>query len=87
MLTETLLRISFIVIGRCSLVPTFHRLQGKCTRINLSPEASGMILQNHHGKTKLTGNYLEGFDLITSDRVQNFIVNTRENLNPLPVLM
>jgi hypothetical protein len=29
MLTETLLRISFSVIGRCSQVPTSHWLQGK----------------------------------------------------------
>jgi hypothetical protein len=47
MLTETLLRIPFSVIGRCSLVPTSHWLQGKCSRINLSQAASGMILQNH----------------------------------------
>ncbi len=49
MLTETLLRISFSVIGRCSLVPTSqsHWLQGKCARINLSPAAFGIILQNH----------------------------------------
>ncbi len=31
MLKETLLRIPFSVIVRCSLVPTFHWLQGKCT--------------------------------------------------------
>jgi hypothetical protein len=37
MLAETLLRISFFC----------DRLQGKCTRINLSQSASGMILQNH----------------------------------------
>jgi hypothetical protein len=36
MLTETLLRISFSVIGRCPLVPTSHWLQGKCAKINLS---------------------------------------------------
>jgi hypothetical protein len=47
MLTETLLRISFSVIGQCSLVPTSHWLQGKCTGIYLSQAASGMILQNH----------------------------------------
>jgi hypothetical protein len=41
MLTETLLRIPFSVIGRCSLVPTSHWLQGKYTRVNLC------ILQNH----------------------------------------
>jgi hypothetical protein len=45
--TETLLRIPLSVIGRCSLVPTCHWLQGKCARINLSQAASGMILQNH----------------------------------------
>jgi hypothetical protein len=47
MLTETLLRIPFSVIGRCSLVPTSHWLQRKCARINLSPEAFGIILKNH----------------------------------------
>ncbi len=47
MLTETLLGIPFSVIGRCSLVPASHWLQGKCARINMSQAASGMILQNH----------------------------------------
>ncbi len=47
MLTETLLRIHFFVIGWCSLVLTSHRLQGKCTRINLSQAASGMIVHNN----------------------------------------
>jgi hypothetical protein len=47
MLTETLLKISFYVTGRCSLLPTSHWLQGKCARINLSQAAFGMILQNH----------------------------------------
>jgi hypothetical protein len=47
MLTETILRIFFSVIGRCSLVPTCHWLQGKCGRISLSPAAFGIILQNH----------------------------------------
>jgi hypothetical protein len=47
MLTETLLRIPFFVIGRCSLVPTSHWLQVKCARINLAPAAFGIILQNH----------------------------------------
>jgi hypothetical protein len=47
MLTATLLRISFSVIGRCSLVLTSHWLQGKCARIILSPAAFGIILQNH----------------------------------------
>jgi hypothetical protein len=47
MLTETLLRISFSVIGRCSLVPTSHWQQEKCARTNLSPAAFGIILQNH----------------------------------------
>ncbi len=36
MLTETPFKIPFSVIGRCSLVPTSHWLQGKCARINLS---------------------------------------------------
>jgi hypothetical protein len=44
MLTETLLRILFSVICRCSLVPTSQWLQIKCARINLSQAASGMIL-------------------------------------------
>ena len=47
MLTETLLRIPFFVIGRCSLVPTCHWLQVKCARINLAPAAFGIILQNY----------------------------------------
>ncbi len=34
----------FSLIGRCSLMPTSHWLQGKCARINLPQEASGMIL-------------------------------------------
>ena len=46
MLTGTLLRISFSVIGRCSLVPTSHWLQGKYAGINVS-QASFMIIQNH----------------------------------------
>jgi hypothetical protein len=44
--SETLHRIPFCVIGRCSPVPTSHWLQGNCSRINLSQAASGMILQN-----------------------------------------
>ncbi len=47
MLTETLLRIPFSVIGRCSLVPTSNLLQGKCARINLSLAAFRIILQNY----------------------------------------
>jgi hypothetical protein len=35
-LTDALLRISFSVIGLCSLVSNSHRLQGQCTRIYLS---------------------------------------------------
>jgi hypothetical protein len=44
-LTETLLRIPFSVIGRCPRVPASHWLQGKCARINLSQGASGMIFK------------------------------------------
>jgi hypothetical protein len=47
MLTETPLRIPFSVIGPCSVVPTCHWLHGKCARINLGQEISGVILQNH----------------------------------------
>jgi hypothetical protein len=47
MLTETLLKIPFSVIGRCTLVPTSYWLQGKCARSNLSQAALGIILQNH----------------------------------------
>jgi hypothetical protein len=36
MLTETLLRIPFSVIGRSSLVSTSHWLQRKCARTYLS---------------------------------------------------
>jgi hypothetical protein len=42
----TLCKIPFYVIGRCSLMPTSHGLQGKCARIKLSPAASGMVLHN-----------------------------------------
>jgi hypothetical protein len=45
MFPETLLRIIFSVICRCSLVTTSHWLQGKCG----VTEASCMILQNHGG--------------------------------------
>jgi hypothetical protein len=47
MLTETLLKIFFSGIGRRSLMPTSHWLQGKCVRINLSQGGFGVILQNH----------------------------------------
>jgi hypothetical protein len=47
MLTETLFKTPFSVIGRCSLVPTSHWLRGKCAKINLSQAASGLILQHH----------------------------------------
>jgi hypothetical protein len=46
MLTGTILIIAFFVIGQCSPVSTPHWMQGKCTKINLSLTASGMILQN-----------------------------------------
>ncbi len=36
MRTETILKIQFSVIGRCSLVSTSQWLQGKCARIDLS---------------------------------------------------
>ncbi len=48
MLTETLRRIPFSVIGRCSLVPTCHWLQGKCARINLSLQASFRIICTYY---------------------------------------
>ncbi len=51
MITETLFNIPFSVIGRCSIVPTFHWLQGKLARYNFSQAASGMILQNHRWLT------------------------------------
>ncbi len=44
---ETLLKIPFSAIGRCSLVQTSQWLQGKCARISLSLAASGMILHNY----------------------------------------
>ncbi len=48
MLTETLLRIPFFVIGRCSLLPTSYWLQRKCARIKLTQAAAScMILKNH----------------------------------------
>jgi hypothetical protein len=45
MLPETLLKFLSSVIGRCSLVPTYHWLQGKRTRINFSQAAFRIILQ------------------------------------------
>jgi hypothetical protein len=45
MLTEPSSEFPFSVVGRCSLVPTSHWLQGKWSRINLSPVAFGIILQ------------------------------------------
>ncbi len=44
MLTKTLLRNPLSVTGPCSLVPTSHWLQGKCTRLNFSQAASGMYI-------------------------------------------
>ncbi len=46
MLTETLLKNPLSVIGRCSLVPTTHWLQGKCARINFSQAASGIFTES-----------------------------------------
>ncbi len=46
-LTKTLLRVPFSVIGQCFLVQNSYWLQGKCARINWSLAASGRILQNH----------------------------------------
>jgi hypothetical protein len=52
-LTETLLKIPFSVIGRSFLVTTSHWLQEKYARINLSQAASSMILQSHRRLSKL----------------------------------
>jgi hypothetical protein len=51
MISETLLKIIFSVIGRCFTVPTFHWLQGKFARFNFSQAVSGMIFQNHRWVT------------------------------------
>ncbi len=48
MLTETLLKTSFSVIGWCSQVPTSHWLQGKCAIINVSQVAIGMAASCKH---------------------------------------
>jgi len=50
MLGETLIRIPFSVIGRCSLLPTSHWLEGKCARINLPQATSGRIYRIKGGK-------------------------------------
>ncbi len=49
MLTETLLRIPFFVIGRCSLVLTadLSAAAGKISENQLSPAAFGIILKVH----------------------------------------
>jgi hypothetical protein len=70
MFTETLLRIPFSVIGRCSLVASYHWLQGKCARINLSQGASGVILQNHRQllvSIFSISELLEGFSKLVSN--------------------
>jgi hypothetical protein len=46
MLTETLLKIPFSVIGPSSLMSTSHWMQGKLARFKVSQAASGIILQN-----------------------------------------
>jgi hypothetical protein len=46
MLSETLLRIPFSGIGRCSSLATSYWLQGKCERISTLNAASALILQN-----------------------------------------
>ncbi len=61
MLTETLLRISFSVIGRCSLVQTSHWLQGKCARITLAFSVSKSLLSG------LWSGLLEGFSKLVSN--------------------
>jgi hypothetical protein len=57
MLTETLLKIPFSVVGRCSLVPTFHWRQGKCARI-----VTGGFL----GFFRITGGFLFVFSVLKS---------------------
>ncbi len=52
MLIETLLKILFSVIGRCSLVPTSHWLQGKGARINLSLAASFSFTESQAASCK-----------------------------------
>jgi len=52
MLIETLLRILFSVIGRCSLVPTSHWLQGKGGKINLSLAASFSFTESQAASCK-----------------------------------
>jgi hypothetical protein len=47
MLTKTILRVPFSVIGPCFLVQNSYWLQGKCAKIKLSQAASGRILHNH----------------------------------------
>jgi hypothetical protein len=58
MLTGTFLRIPFSVIGRCSLVPTSHWLQGKCARNNLLQAATGRY---DFTESRITGGVLKAF--------------------------
>jgi hypothetical protein len=44
MLTETLLRIPFAVIGRCSLVPTSHWLQGNARELTCHRRLSVLLI-------------------------------------------
>ncbi len=61
MLTGTLLRIPFFVIGRCSLVPIFRWLQGKFARINLQ------------AKKQKIKNYQEGLPIYYHKPSKNII--------------
>jgi hypothetical protein len=54
--TETLLRIPLSVIGRYSLMPTSHWMEGKYARINLSQAAFDII----YG---ITGGFLYAFSV------------------------
>jgi hypothetical protein len=73
MLIESLLKIPFSVIGRCSSMPTSPWLWGKCGRINLSLAAFGIILQNHRrlpvsiSVSKSPHGLLEGFSKLMSN--------------------
>ncbi len=75
-LTEILFRITFSVIGRCSLVWTSHWVQGKCARISLSPLVTDGFCQRNYEKYlfRIT-NLQKNIHLVTQSRYCRLITD------------
>ncbi len=90
--TETLLRIPFSVIGRCSLVPTFHWQQRKCERINLTKNTGGFQFAI---TVRITGGFRKYFQCQNPGlririnfiriRIQHFRPNTNPDPDPIRI--